>query len=308
MPSSIAESPLAHWIARFRRHLATERRLSPHTDSNYTRDLEALARYCEAQGITELARLDPQHVRLFAARSHAAGLAPRSVQRRLSAVRSFCHFLMREGVITSNPAADIRAPKAGKRLPKTLDADQVAQVLNIQAHDPLAIRDKALMELAYSSGLRLGEIVGLDLPDLDFGDRTVRVLGKGSKARIVPMGRPAIAALKQWVAARTALAATGETAVFVGRNGRRLGGRAIQARVAMWARRQGLPMGVHPHLFRHSFATHLLESSRDLRGVQELLGHSNISTTQVYTHLDFKHLALIYDSAHPRARRKSGAK
>ena len=299
MPSSIAD-----WLARFRRHLATERRLSPHTSSNYARDLAALARYCETERITDLARLDSQHVRLFAARSHAAGLAPRSVQRRLSAVRSFCSFLVREGAIAANPALDIRAPKAGKRLPGTLDVDQVAQLLAIGADDPLALRDRALMELAYSSGLRLAELVGLDLTDLDLGDRTVRVHGKGAKTRVLPVGRPAIAALRAWLAARTTLARVGERAVFTGRGGARIGARAVQQRVAYWARRQGLGVHAHPHLFRHSFATHLLESSRDLRGVQELLGHADISTTQVYTHLDFQHLARIYDAAHPRARRK----
>lgn len=299
MPSSIAD-----WLARFRRHLATERRLSPHTDSNYARDLAALVRYCDTERIADPAGLDGQHVRLFAARSHAAGLAPRSVQRRLSAVRSFCAFLVREGVIAANPAVDIKAPKAGKRLPGTLDADQVTQLLTITASDPLALRDRALMELAYSSGLRLAEIVGLDVVDLDLADRTVRVHGKGGKTRILPVGRPAISALRAWLRERAALARPGEKAVFVGRAGRRIGGRAVQLRVAYWARRQGLGVQVHPHLFRHSFATHLLESSRDLRGVQELLGHADISTTQVYTHLDFQHLARIYDAAHPRARRK----
>lgn len=299
MPSSIAD-----WIARFRRHLATERRLSPHTDSNYARDLAALVRFCDTERITDPARLDSQHVRLFAARSHAAGLAPRSVQRRLSAVRSFCTFLVREGAIRTNPAHDVRAPKAGKRLPGTLDADKVTQLLNVTATDPLALRDRALMELAYSSGLRLAEIVALDIADLDLPDRTVRVLGKGAKTRILPVGRPALAALGIWLRERAAFARAGEAAVFIGRHGTRMGPRAVQLRVAYWARRQGLGVHVHPHLFRHSFATHLLESSRDLRGVQELLGHADISTTQVYTHLDFQHLARIYDSAHPRARKK----
>lgn len=299
MPSSIAD-----WFARFRRYLVTERRLSPHTDSNYARDLVALARYCASEGITDPAQLDAQHVRLFAARSHAAGLAPRSVQRRLSAVRSFCRFLVREGAIAANPALDIAAPKAGKRLPGTLDADQVTQLVSISATDPLALRDRALLELAYSSGLRLAELVGLDLADLDAGDRTVRVLGKGARTRILPVGRPALAALAAWLAARATLAGAGEKALFVGRGGRRIGARAVELRMAYWARRQGLGVRVHPHLLRHSFATHLLESSRDLRGVQELLGHADISTTQVYTHLDFQHLARIYDAAHPRARKK----
>lgn len=293
------------WIARFRRHLATERRLSSHTDSAYALDLAALVAYCEKNGLDGWARIDTQHVRTFAARSHASGLKPRSIQRRLSAVRVFFNFLIRERVLKINPALDVRAPKAGRRLPHTLDADQVGRVLEVPTDDSLAVRDKALMELAYSSGLRLGEIVGLDLGDLDLADRTVRVLGKGAKTRVVPVGRHALTALKAWLTERLGIAQATELAVFVGRNGRRLGARAIQQRVAYWARRQGLGVKVHPHLFRHSFATHLLESSQDLRGVQELLGHADISTTQVYTHLDFQHLARIYDASHPRARKKS---
>jgi integrase/recombinase XerC len=219
-------------------------------------------------------------------------------------VRSFCRFLLREGVLRSNPCGDVRAPKAARRLPGTLDADQMGRLLEAAPENSLQVRDLAIMELLYSSGLRLSELVGLDLPDLDLADRTVRVLGKGRKERIVPVGRKAVAAVQAWLAERQALAAGGTAAVFVGRNGRRLGARAIQLRVAEAARRQGVPVGVHPHLFRHSFASHLLESSGDLRGVQELLGHANISTTQVYTHLDFQHLAKVYDKAHPRARRK----
>lgn len=292
------------WLARFRRHLSTERRLSPHTASNYARDLGALARWCAAQGISDWRALDAHHVRVFAARSHAGGLGPRSIRRRLSAVRTFCGFLVRERVIAANPAHEIRAPKGAKRLPATLDADQVARLLEGDEQDPLALRDRALMELAYSSGLRLAEIVGLDLTDLDSRDRMVRVLGKGAKTRILPVGRKAIAALQAWMSVRTGIAKPDELAVFVGRAGRRLSPRAVQDRIAYWSRRRGLGVHVHPHLFRHSFATHLLESSQDLRGVQELLGHADIATTQVYTHLDFQHLARIYDAAHPRARRK----
>ncbi|MGH8305810.1 MAG: tyrosine-type recombinase/integrase, partial [Steroidobacteraceae bacterium] len=204
-----------------------------------------------------------------------------------------------------NPAHDVRAPKAARRLPQTLDADQMARLLQIPAADSLGARDRALMELLYSSGLRLAEAVGLEVTSIDLKDRTVRVLGKGSKSRIVPVGRLAVSALKGWLKERAALAPAHETALFVGRGGGRLGPRAIQARVDYWARRQGLGMHVHPHLFRHSFASHLLESSGELRGVQELLGHADISSTQIYTHLDFQHLARIYDAAHPRARRKA---
>ena len=292
------------WIDRFQQHLASERRLSPLTVSAYRRELDAFAQWCAQQKIGDWARVDGQHVRSFAARSHAGGLQARSVQRRLSALRTFFGFLMREGAVSVNPAVGISAPKAGKRLPHTLDVDQMARLLSMTPRDALQWRDLAMMELLYSSGLRLAELTGLDLDNLDLTDRTVRVLGKGRKVRIMPVGKQAIAALRGWLRERTVLAAPGETAVFVSHRGRRLGGRAVQLLVARHARAQGLPQGVHPHLFRHSFATHLLESSRDLRAVQELLGHASISTTQIYTHLDFQHLARIYESSHPRARRR----
>jgi integrase/recombinase XerC len=294
----------AAWPGRYLAHLRTERRLSPHTESAYRRDLEALVAYCDAEKIAGWKQLDNFHIRTFAAREHRDGLGPRSVQRRLSALRGFFNYLIREGVVDANPAADIRAPKAPKRLPKTLDVDQVASLLSYQATSPLKRRDHAMLELLYSSGLRLAELAGLDVADLDLADRTVRVLGKGSKTRILPVGRQAVTALRQWLGDRAALAQGGVAALFVGKDGRRLGARAIQRRIGRWAAETGMGVPVHPHLLRHSFATHLLESSRDLRGVQELLGHADISTTQVYTHLDFQHLARIYDEAHPRARRR----
>lgn len=298
------------WVTRFRRYMTSERRLSPHTDRSYSRDLAALIRFCDRSGVADWGGLDTQHVRLFAAQSHASGLAPRSIQRRLSAVRSFYDFLLRErrnsrgDRLRANPAHDVRAPKAARRLPQTLDPDQMARLLEIPPGSVLTSRDRAIMELLYSSGLRLSELVGLDTASLDLKDRTVRVLGKGRKGRIVPVGRAAARALKAWLRERADLVRQGETALFVGRSGERLGARAVQARIAHWARRQGLGMHVHPHLFRHSFASHLLESSGELRGVQELLGHADISSTQIYTHLDFQHLARIYDATHPRARRK----
>lgn len=292
------------WIGRYLGHLRTERRLSPHTESNYRRDLDALVAYCEREGIPGWKKLDNFHIRTFAAREHRDGLGPRSVQRRLSALRGFFNYLIRERVIEANPAADIRAPKAPKRLPKTLDVDQVASLLSYPATSLLARRDLAMMELLYSSGLRLAELAGLDVTDLDLADRTVRVTGKGSKTRILPVGKQAVAALRTWLTDRAAFVRGGSEALFVGRDGRRLGARAIQRRIGRWAQAAGIGVPVHPHLFRHSFATHLLESSRDLRGVQELLGHADISTTQVYTHLDFQHLARIYDESHPRARRR----
>ena len=293
----------AAWIGRYLAHLRTERRLSPHTEAAYKRDLAVLVAYCDQEKLAHWKQLDNFHVRTFAAREHRDGLGPRSVQRRLSALRGFFNYLIREGVIKANPAAEIRAPKAPKRLPKTLDVDQVASLMEKRATDELSRRDLAMLELLYSSGLRLAELAGLDVADLDLADRTVRVLGKGSKTRILPVGKQAIAALRAWLADRAGFAKSG-AALFTGRNGERLGARAIQKRVGRWATAAGLGVPLHPHLLRHSFATHLLESSRDLRGVQELLGHADISTTQVYTHLDFQHLARIYDQSHPRARRR----
>lgn len=292
-------------LESFLGELGTERRLSPHTLAAYRRDLEALLDFCRREGVAALGDVDSYHMRRFAAESHRRGLSPRSVARRLSASRSFFAFLVRSGLARSNPAVHVQAPKPPRRLPATLDTDQVASLLTFGGDgEGLTVRDRAILELFYSSGLRLAELVGLDVGDVDLDDRTVRVTGKGSKTRIVPVGRHALAALRAWLAARAALAAAGERALFVSRRGTRLAPRSIQARLAHWSRRQGAPVRVHPHMLRHSFASHLLESSGDLRAVQELLGHSSISTTQVYTHLDFQHLAHIYDQAHPRARRR----
>lgn len=294
------------WLPRFFSYLTSERRLSAHTDSNYRRDLERFIAYCDEQRVADWAQIDSQHVRMFAATEFRRGSSPRTIQRRLSALRTFYNFLMRDARMPANPAREVQAPKTKRRLPETIDVDQMERLLTFRADETLSVRDKAIMELFYSSGLRLSELVGLDLHDLDLADRTVRVLGKGQKSRIVPVGTHAVNALTRWLRERTGLAAIGELAVFVGQNGTRLGPRSVQKRIAAWAKQQGLGVHVHPHMFRHSFATHLLESSQDLRGVQELLGHANISTTQVYTHLDFQHLAKIYDQAHPRARKRAG--
>ena len=293
------------WLPRFIAHLGTERRLSAHTGANYRRDLDRFVAYCRSNDIAQWTRIDSQHVRMFAAAEFRRGASPRTVQRRLSALRTFFGFLMRERVLSSNPAVGVQAPKAKKRLPQTIDVDQVSRLLSFRTDDELGLRDKAIMELFYSSGLRLSELVGLDLTDLDLTDRTVRVLGKGRKTRIVPVGRYAVEALGRWLRERAGIASASERALFVSQRGERLRPRSVQKRIEQWAKRQGLGVHVHPHMFRHSFATHLLESSQDLRGVQELLGHASISTTQVYTHLDFQHLARIYDAAHPRARRKA---
>jgi integrase/recombinase XerC len=296
------------WLALFLTHLRQERRMSPHTVSAYRHDLETLRRFCARRGVDGWPELQHAGVRAFAAALHAGGIAPRSIQRRLSAVRSFYAYLQREGHTAANPAVEVRAPKARKRLPATLDADQMGRLLSFRSEDSLSCRDKAIMELFYSSGLRLSELIGLEIGALDLADRTVRVLGKGSKTRIVPVGRQAVEALRLWLVERGAILARRRVvgaAVFVTASGRPLTTRAVQLRVAAWARRQGIGLKVHPHMFRHSFATHLLESSGDLRGVQELLGHADIGTTQIYTHVDFQRLAAVYDAAHPRARRRS---
>ncbi|HEY2418411.1 MAG TPA: tyrosine recombinase XerC [Steroidobacteraceae bacterium] len=292
------------WLERFERFLVTERRLSAHTVSAYRHDLQTLVEWCQRNGVESWRALDHQHVRTFAARSHARGLKGRSIQRRLAALRTFFGFLQREGALKLNPALDVPAPKAAKRLPQTLDVDQMARLLAFKPGNALETRDLALMELFYSGGLRLSELTALKLGDLDLASGSARVVGKGRKERIAPVGSKAVQALRRWLELRPAMAQAHCDTVFVARNGGPLSPRAVQLRVAARARIQGLPQHVHPHLFRHSFATHLLESSRDLRAVQELLGHANISTTQVYTHLDFQHLARTYERAHPRAKRR----
>ncbi len=296
--------PRADLVERFLAHLQNERRLSLHTIDAYRRDLAALTAYCEHENLASIESVDVYDVRRFAARCHRQGLGPRSIARRLSAVRTFLSWLVTEGVIGANPAINVQAPKPSRRLPATLDADQVASLLELAGDGDVAVRDRAMLELFYSSGLRLAELIGLDIHDIDFGDRTVRVLGKGSKSRVVPVGRYALEALRAWLRARARLVPAEEPALFVSRHGRRLAPRSAQARLNHWAVKQGSPSRVHPHMLRHSFASHLLESGGDLRAVQELLGHSSLSTTQIYTHLDFQHLAHIYDRSHPRARRR----
>ncbi len=295
----------SHLTEDFLAHLRTERRLSGNTIKNYRIDLTRFCEFCDRQSIAHPNKCVSDDIRMFAAWEHRSGLSPRSIQRRLSTVRTFFDYLRREGVLGDNPASDIRAPKGRKRLPGTLDADQMARLLDLPGDKVLTIRDKAWMELMYSSGLRLAELASLDIPDVDRHDATVRVTGKGAKTRIVPVGKHALNALAVWLKRRPELVRDpDEQAMFVSQRGTRLSHRNIQQRLRHWARRQGIDASVYPHLLRHSFATHVLESSRDLRGVQELLGHADISTTQVYTHLDFQHLAQIYDSSHPRAHLK----
>jgi integrase/recombinase XerC len=288
-------------IEHYLQHLAAERRLSPHTVSNYRRDLESLAALAEARALAEL---ESAQVRHFIARLHGRGLSAKSLARTLSAWRGFYRFACKRLGFPHNPCADVRPPKSRRALPETLSPDQCAQLLDAVADGILEIRDKAMFELFYSAGMRLAELVGLDLSALDLDAGEASVTGKGSKTRLVPVGSKAREALRAWLASRATLAASTEQAVFVNRRGTRLTARQVQSRLDRWATRTGLPVAVHPHMLRHSFASHVLQSSGDLRAVQEMLGHANISTTQIYTHLDFQHLARIYDQAHPRAKRK----
>ena len=285
-------------------YLGDARGLSPRTLSSYRRDLKRFSTELELQGLDRPADVSEHDIRRFIARVHRQGLGARSIQRLLSAVRSFYRWLMREGRAEHNPAAQVRAPKAPRKLPGTLDTDAVARLLDIRDDSPLAIRDKAIMELFYSSGLRLSELATLRWDQVDAASGLVTVTGKGNKTRVVPLGSYAAAALKAWSGVRGQFAGFDEPNVFVSNRGRPISVRTIQARIRHWAQRQGLPQKVYPHLLRHSFASHMLESSGDLRAVQELLGHADISTTQVYTHLDFQHLASVYDKAHPRAKKK----
>ncbi len=297
-------STRAGWIERFLNHLQHQRRLSLHTVSNYQRDLLRLNEFADRHHINEWKELDAGHVRNYVAWRHRNGLDGRTLQRELSALRSFFNYLIGEGGAGHNPGVDIPAPKSEKRLPGHLNVDQTARLLEINGDDPLTLRDKAIMELFYSSGLRLAELLSLDIGSIDPRDATVQVTGKGAKSRVVPVGRMALAAIEQWLKARAPLSGPDEKALFIGRNGKRLSPRSVQQRMRHWSIKQGIDGSVHPHMLRHSFASHLLESSGDLRAVQELLGHSDIATTQVYTHLDFQHLAKVYDQAHPRATRR----
>lgn len=285
-------------------HLRRERQVSAHTLDGYRRDLLKVLALCEKHAIASWADLDTRSLRGFVARLHAQGQSSRSLARLLSALRGFYRYLNREGLCRHDPANGLSAPKGERRLPRALDADRTAQLLDGGVEDDfLARRDQAMLELFYSSGLRLSELVGLDLGQLDLSAGLVRVLGKGNKARELPVGRKAREAIEAWLPLR-ALSGPADGALFVGRQGRRLSPRAVQLRVRQAGVRE-LGQHLHPHMLRHSFASHMLESSQDLRAVQELLGHADIATTQVYTHLDFQHLAKVYDGAHPRAKRKS---
>ena len=294
--------PLEARIERYLQHLALERRMSPHTVDNYRRDLRALSAWMDEGGIGAFAALDGEHLRAFIASEHRRGLGPKSLQRRLSALRSFLRHLLKHGEIAGNAAQGLRAPKAPRKLPQVLDPDEMTQLVEVPTDGPLGLRDRAMLELLYSSGLRLSELCSLRWGQLDLADGLVSVVGKGNKGRVVPVGSHALAALGAW---RAAAAAVPDAPVVPGRGGKPISPRAVQLRLRLLARQQGVWKRVHPHLLRHSFASHVLESSGDLRGVQELLGHADIATTQIYTHLDFQHLAKVYDAAHPRAKRKT---
>ena len=286
--------------------LAQQRRLSPHTVSNYRRDLELLVRLC-GEASLGLTALQTHHVRRFIAQLHARGLCGRSLARTLSAWRGFYRWLMFRGEAPANPLDGVRAPKSPKPLPRALSPDEASRLLEAAGDSAPELRDQAMFELFYSSGLRLAELAALDLSGLaEMLDGEVRVLGKRNKLRLVPVGSKAREALGRWAARRAEMAAPEETALFVGQRGRRIHPRIIEERLKQRALQQGLPGSVHPHMLRHSFASHVLQSSGDLRAVQEMLGHSSIASTQVYTHLDFQHLARVYDAAHPRARREGG--
>jgi integrase/recombinase XerC len=301
-----ASSELAGAIERFLVYLRDVRQLSRHTLDGYRRDLLTLQRHCIEQDRTTPGEIVEADVRQWASQLHRRGLAGSSIQRSLSAARSFFNFLGREQGRPRNPAASVQAPRRPRRLPKTLDADQVNKFLSFQEDSLTARRDRAIAELFYSSGLRLAELAAIDTGDIDSHSRLLTVTGKGRKTRTVPIGSVALEAIRRWLEVRPAVAAGEDSgaALFTSNQGRRISPRSIQARLKVQGRKAGMHQDVHPHMLRHSFASHLLESSGDLRAVQELLGHANISTTQIYTHLDFQHLAKVYDAAHPRARRR----
>jgi integrase/recombinase XerC len=289
-------------VDAFLAELTHQRRASPHTVSAYGRDL---ARLAALAGETSLPGLQPHQLKRFAMQVHGQGLAARSLARTLSAWRAYYRWLAKRGIIEVNPCDGLKAPKRPKGLPKALSIDQSQALLDAPAETVAELRDKAMFELFYSSGLRLSELASLDLNGgLDLVEGVVTVTGKRGKTRSVPLGGKAAEAIRAWLACRSELAKPDEPALFVGARGRRIGPRSIEQRLDLWTQRIGLGVHVHPHMLRHSFASHVLQSSGDLRAVQEMLGHASISTTQIYTHLDFQHLAKVYDAAHPRAKKK----
>jgi len=292
------------WIDSFLAKCRNERNYSPHTLKSYSRDLKSLVAYCVKEDLRQWQDVSDENIRLFISQRHRQGLGGASLQRMLSTFRSFFKYLLTENIVKNNPATDVQAPKTGRKLPSTLDVDSVTRLVEIEGDEIESVRDKAILELFYSSGLRLSELTQLNIESgEEIKSGTLRVKGKGSKERDLPVGSKAVIAVKAWLLRRAEIANENEPALFVGKQGRRIHNSVVQKRLKYWAQRQGIDMNVFPHMLRHSFASHMLESSSDLRAVQELLGHADISTTQIYTHLDFQHLAKVYDSAHPRARR-----
>ena len=301
-----ADDQLQPLLSTFITHLSDERQLSIHTVSAYKRDLIALKRDLADQGIDVWIDVCPHHLRTYIGAGKRQGRSGKTLQRRLSATRAFFKYLVREGACTTNPAMEFSAPRSDSRLPVTIDTDQTSRLLEIDTTDWHSLRDKAMLELFYSSGLRLAELVGSNIGDISFDDNSVKVRGKGKKERVIPVGSKAIAAINTWLKIREQLPKgklKDDSALFLSERGKRISPRNVQERVKKWSIRLGISGSVHPHTLRHSFASHLLESSQDLRAVQELLGHADISTTQIYTHLDFQHLADVYDKAHPRAQK-----
>jgi len=293
--------PLIDQYLNSQRH---ERQLSINTINAYARDLTVLESWRKDKRFDGWQQFSPADIRDIAATAFRRGQSPSSIQRLLSSIRNFFKYLIKEGLLENNPAQDVSAPKKSRRLPRVLDIDEISHLLNIPGDDALAKRDRAILELFYSSGLRLSELTGLNLHDLDLAEGSARVTGKGNKQREVPVGKMARQALREWLKVRIELLKDDSSAIFISKQGKRLSVRSIQSRIDHWSRQLGLHQHVHPHMLRHSFASHMLESSGDLRAVQELLGHADISTTQIYTHLNFDHLARVYDEAHPRARKK----
>ena len=292
-------------LSDFLAQLTIEKRASQYTVKSYKRDLNCLSTYCESKSISLWTDLKQTDIRSYMASRHRQGLSSTSLQRELSAIRSFFNFLLKNQLTDNNPGQYIKAPKKTRKLPRTLDVDQIKSLLEAGTNSTIEIRDLAMFELFYSSGIRLSELAQLNLTDIDLTDKTLMVRsGKGGKSRMLPIGCKAVAAINTWLEHRIKSITSTETALFISTRGTRLGQRSIELRLKQWCKKKGIAENIHPHMLRHSFATHLLESSQDLRAVQELLGHSNISTTQIYTHLDFQHLADVYDSAHPRAKRK----
>jgi len=296
------------FIDQFFHYLRYEKRLAENTLLSYQRDLDSFTQYCTRLKFDSLLKIHQQDIRNFIALEHRQNsLSGKSLQRKLSALRSFYHYLLKENLVEQNPAVSVRAPKTARTLPKPIDVDQITKMLDIKLTEqskPILIRDYAILELLYSSGLRLTELIQLELNALNLIDKSVRITGKGNKTRLVPIGRKAIKALTSWLKIRPAWPnIDNSNTVFLSQQGHAMHPRSVQKRLEKWGIEKGIEQGLHPHKLRHSFASHLLESSHNLRAVQELLGHADISTTQIYTHLDFQHLAEVYDQTHPRAKK-----